>query len=335
MKQPAKIISFVSIILFAVNVHAQNPIELLDDEETSEAGAKGAIYYSFAKGDTIVFSFEVLQGTVSTLDIFEYPEIVKFQRKNFQGKVVKKIPVYKTNCYGFYSSNDSLCKYRCNITRIPGSVASQGYNTEVKMQKETVPLIEPIETVEWHNVTPQVEVMTLKSSSTKYNMLADGGNDRLTRTYHLPEGTLYWIYTLQVDNTKLDQEKADNKLLFDQLQDSKVPSDFKLAGEAILLLTKPPQTGFSSDFFVLDSDNSCRAFLQHNDANWLQYSDYAKRGTQSVSDIVGLPNGNKVYLGFRNMHSYDDIKIVFEVVAAVKKVKYNDEKQVAIFDPFE
>jgi hypothetical protein len=35
------------------------------------------------------------------------------------------------------------------------------------------------------------------------------------------------------------------------------------------------------------------------------------------------------------MHSYDDIKIVFEVVAAVKKVKYNDEKQVAIFDPFE
>ena len=113
-----KALTLLVFIVFAINnISAQEPIDVA--EIAIKIGAKGEeeLYYGFAEGDQIVFSFkEADEREVKEVEIIELPSNSKFQdieTKEIKNKIIK---VNKKGIYKFRFYNSALLKGRiCKV----------------------------------------------------------------------------------------------------------------------------------------------------------------------------------------------------------------------------
>ena len=107
-------------------------------EQTIRLGAKSTetLYYGFAEGDQIIFSFEeVDEKEVKEVEIIEMPENIKF--KDYETKAIKDkiVKVGKKGIFKFRFYNSSLLKSRVcriKIQRIAKNAETANFNTAVK-----------------------------------------------------------------------------------------------------------------------------------------------------------------------------------------------------------
>jgi hypothetical protein len=133
---------FVPLTLFILSfqsftVAQIQPIDVA--ELTLKVGgvSTNELFYGFAEGDQIVFSFEELKGKpLKEIEITELPSNSKFMDFKSTSIIDQKITVYKKSVYKFSFRNTALkgriCKIK--IQRIPKSEDLITFNTEWKWE---------------------------------------------------------------------------------------------------------------------------------------------------------------------------------------------------------
>ena len=121
-------------LLSVFAAYGQKPIDVA--ETSIKVGIKGeeAVYYGFAEGDQLIFSFEEANGKdMKEVEIVEMQGSSKFMEYK-ASKIENKTPtIPRKAIYKFRFANSALsariCKYK--IQRIPASPATQNFNSTV------------------------------------------------------------------------------------------------------------------------------------------------------------------------------------------------------------
>src|SRR6185436_20305381 len=122
---------FGSLSLFT---YGQQPIDIA--ESVVKVGIKGeeAVFYGFAEGDQLIFSFEEANGKeMKEVEIVEMPANARFMDVKTSKIENKTIQVPRTAIYKFRFANSALlprtCKFK--IQRIPKSAVTEKFNSTV------------------------------------------------------------------------------------------------------------------------------------------------------------------------------------------------------------
>ena len=122
------------IAMLSMNIYGQQPIDVA--ESAVKVGIKGeeAVFYGFAAGDQLIFSFEEAKGKeMKEVEILEMPANSRFLDMKTSKIENKTITIPRTAIYKFRFENSALlprvCKFK--LQRIPASAATQNFNTTV------------------------------------------------------------------------------------------------------------------------------------------------------------------------------------------------------------
>lgn len=209
-----QIILATFFLTLMIRLNAQIPIELADN--TLKIGSLGeeVFYYGFAEGDKVIFSFEEIKGKeLKEVEIIEMPGTSKFMDFKTSKIDKKEIIIANTGIYKFRFNNSSvsgrICKF--HVSRIPGSVETQNFNSTVYtrtdydtsyytayekylVRKDTV----------IHNITDQVA---------KVHSVGNLNGNKTTFNFKLPQNTVSWSYYVGVDQEGQDAfQKATEEL---------------------------------------------------------------------------------------------------------------------------
>ena len=118
----------------ALFAQTEAPVEVCDITLRFKGDDEQELYYGFAKGDRIVFSFREMDGqALASVEIAEYPDQVRFQELQTASIDKKVISVPSTAVYRFKFKNDRKEKFcKVIIQRIPASQSTRGFRTSVK-----------------------------------------------------------------------------------------------------------------------------------------------------------------------------------------------------------
>ncbi len=126
----------VFVFAYATNIFAQKPIDVADI--TVKIGSKDEqiLYYGFAEGDQINFSFKEVDGKeIKEVMVSEYPDILKFKDVETKSSAATKtIFVPKKNVYAFRFYNNALLASRTVkvlIQRVPSAEAARSFDTGI------------------------------------------------------------------------------------------------------------------------------------------------------------------------------------------------------------
>jgi hypothetical protein len=125
-----------SLLLTICVTFGQTPIDVTDQTLRIAANSEEVLYFGFAEGDQIVFSFSEVNGKdLKEVEIIEYPSSSKFsdfKTTKIENKTisVQKKAVYK---FRFFNSNllsGRICKIK--IQRIPATEQTKNFITNVR-----------------------------------------------------------------------------------------------------------------------------------------------------------------------------------------------------------
>lgn len=129
-------ILFVALIIGEFSTLAQNsPVNVTDQTLKIGAGQTESLFYGFAAGDEIVFSFEETDGKpLKVIEIIELTENKKFSEFKSSSIAEKRIKVYQNSVFEFRFANEALVGRICKIKidRIPISADLASFNTDWK-----------------------------------------------------------------------------------------------------------------------------------------------------------------------------------------------------------
>lgn len=134
-----KIIFFLYFLLHFATVSAQEPVDVTD--QTFRIGAKKEeeLYFGFARGDKIIFSFLESEGKeLKEIQVLEYPSNARFSDYKTSRIENKVIQVGQKSVYVFRFSNAAITGRTCKIRiqRIPESNETRIFNTAVIWQEQ-------------------------------------------------------------------------------------------------------------------------------------------------------------------------------------------------------
>jgi hypothetical protein len=335
-----KVLLLTLSIFLSLNCFAQiEPVDVADLTIKIGAVSGEDLYYGFAEGDEIIFSFEELKGkALKEIEITELPTNSKFMDFKSTWIADKRIKVNKTAVYKFSFWNSSLAGRVChiNIQRIPKSNELKNFNTNWEWKKlyDTSYVAYTEDSIVGYDTTyipytqkDLVKVDTTCIDKTKNervhtNMNVDG--DVSVVTFYLPQNIrtsyktqeviswAYWFGTAGAPKVSAHLATA-----------SKLVSSFSLVGGlalGVLSLTSST-AGNNINYCVLDNATSKQLFLSES-GGWRYYD---KGDGNSASNRVQSRLQQTVYIGFDNDHTYPvDVNVR---VSAVVVTKIYEDKQ--------
>src|SRR6187551_3935705 len=117
---------FISLLicglLFVAASYGQKPIDIAESSIKVGIKAEEEVYFGFAEGDKLIFSFEEAGGKeMKEIEIIEMPSSSKFLEFKTSKIENKTINIARTGIYKFRFANSAIlprvCKYK--IQRIP------------------------------------------------------------------------------------------------------------------------------------------------------------------------------------------------------------------------
>lgn len=126
-----------SILLIIRWLPAQNLIDVTEQTIKVKALEEEDMYFGFAEGDQLVFSFKELNGKdLKEVEIIEYPGTSKFADFKVSSINSKTIHVLNKSVYRFRFYNGAISGRICRIKiqRIPSSQSTASFNTNVKRE---------------------------------------------------------------------------------------------------------------------------------------------------------------------------------------------------------
>jgi len=154
-----KLVLLLTILFPFVRTYSQlNSVNVTDQTIKIGAGQTESLFYGFAAGDEIVFSFEEIGGKpLKVIEVIELPENKKFSEFKSSGIAEKRIKVYEKSVYEFRFANEAIVGRVCKIKidRIPASSDLVSFNTDWK----------------WHTIYDTTYTPYKKDSLTGYDTL--------------------------------------------------------------------------------------------------------------------------------------------------------------------
>ena len=249
---------FGSLSVFAT--HGQKPIDVA--ESSIKVGIKGeeAVYFGFAEGDQLIFSFEETSGKdMKEVEIIEWPSTSKFMEYKTTKIESKTLTVPRTGIYKFRFANSALiprvCKYK--IQRIPASPATQNFNTTVYTDayNDTTYTSE----VESYIDRSDTVINNFQERLIKVNPLGPGSSKSVFN-FTLPENTVSWSYYISVGNTGQEVYQEAVKTL--AANSGPVLAKFPKYGPLAAVALEAPSyiakldTGQHINYWIVENDNA-------------------------------------------------------------------------------
>src|SRR5690242_16000403 len=125
----------IVLLLTGSLLHAQTPIDVFNRTIKINPVSEDTMYFSFAKGDQVVFDFESVSGRdLMEFEVFQYPHFSKFRKDNQVKMKSEKLSIEETGVYWFRMANRSGTgrDIKLHIWRIPASASTKNFNTTVK-----------------------------------------------------------------------------------------------------------------------------------------------------------------------------------------------------------
>lgn len=127
-------IFIIGLFLWTTTAFGQEPVDVTDQTIKLGGLKEEQLYFGFAAGDKIVFSFKEAENKeLNEIEIVEYPNNSKFSDYKTKQLDNKTITVTKQAVYIFRFKNSALAGRICKIKiqRIPASEESRNFNSTV------------------------------------------------------------------------------------------------------------------------------------------------------------------------------------------------------------
>ena len=310
-------------LLSVVVVYGQKPIDVA--ESSIKVGIKGEemIYFGFAEGDQLIFSFEEASGKeMKEVEIVETPYSSKFMEYKTSKIDNKVIKIAKTGIYKFRFANSALlprvCKYK--IQRIPASPATQNFNTTVYFDEyndttytnEVETFIDRSDTV----------ISNFQDRTIKVNPLTAPGSSKVTFNFVLPENTVAWSYYVCTDKSgqQVYQEAAKTLSINSSRAMEKFPKYSPLAAVALgapSYLTKL-DTGQQINFWIVENENA-ELFKSGEQFR------FVKKG-KGVNEFSRMEPGDRAYdFCLHNDSKEKPVTVLIKITAILINEKFTSE----------
>jgi len=319
--------SFFSLLLYGLlsvaTAYSQKPVDVV--ESSVKVGIKGEemVYYGFAEGDQLIFSFEETGGKeMKEVEIVEMPSSSKFLEFKTSKIENKTINIARTGIYKFRFANSALlprvCKYK--IQRIPANATTQNFNTTVYFDEyndttytnEVETFIDRSDTV----------INNFQDRTIKVNPLTAPGSSKVTFNFVLPENTVSWSYYVCADKVaqQVYQEASRSLAANAPRVIEKFPKYGPLAAVALdapSYITKL-DTGQHINFWIVEDDN---AELFKNGEQFR----FIKKG-KGINEFSRMEPGDRAfYFCLHNDYKDTPVTVMVKITAILINEKFTSE----------
>lgn len=314
MKQKL-LISLIAIIAFTKPGISQEQAVDVTDQTIKIGGAGGSkdLYFGFAEGDQIVFSFKEADGKkLKQIDISEYPGTPEFSDYKTSEIDKKVIHINHKGIYQFHFENGALGGRICQITiqRIPAGDATKNFNTDVV----------------WKNVNDTTydegtERYLIKSDTASIDLSSPAilVHSRLNLTednheyffFRLPENTIKWAYYIGVGQEGAKEfEDATGKAA---KVVSKIPGYGALTALALygVQLFTTLQSGESITYALVEGEQN-RDLFMHDQGG---YQEYKEGNVINDFERMTSPINGNLYFCFKNTNKVQASTITLKINA--------------------
>ena len=304
------------------------------------------LYFSFAKGDVIVFNIEMIQGgNLKEIEVYELPNTKIFSEYKLERLTNKKIQIKNKGLYKFRFYNSSLIKKVCRIKidRIPFNETTQKFNTNWKWGTvgDTIYSSYKADSIVGYNVVSLNEKVKELSKTENFEEILFNKNQRVHSNYNvnnnkvfmkveLPKNSITdlkeekiigWAYWIGVgeegQKAYLDNTKIISKLVKEVTSFYATPlAGFAMGAVTEMLIPKKGEDVYYT--FLSDLENAEKfmkgqSYSQFDKGNGI--AAYGKNNSKTSGTFyIGLANDNKI-------SSIDvDVKVV--AIKEVKTFKY-------------
>jgi hypothetical protein len=303
---------FLMIMIFgslSLLTYSQQPIDIA--ESVVKVGIKGeeVVYYGFAEGDQLIFSFEEAGGKeMKEIEIIEMPANSRFMDVKTSKIENKTINVPRTAIYKFRFANSALlpraCKYK--IQRIPASTATQKFNSTVYFDNynDTSYVTE----VESYVDRTDTVINNFQDRIVKVNPATAPGSSKTTFNFTLPENTVAWSYYIYTDKAGQQAYLEAGKNLTSNA--GAVIEKFPKFGPLAAVAIEAPSylarldTGQHINYWIVENEN---AELFQNG----QQFRFVKKG-KAINDFAKMEAGDRAF-HFCLHNDYKDVPVTVTV----------------------
>ena len=310
-------------LLSVVVANGQKPVDVAESSIKVGIKAEEEIYFGFAEGDKLIFSFEETNDKeMKEVEIVEMPSTSKFLEFKTSKIENKTINVARTGIYKFRFANSALlprvCKYK--IQRIPAGAATQNFNTTVYFDEynDTTYTNE----VETYIDRSDTVISNFQDRIIKVNPLTAPGSSKVTFNFTLPENTVSWSYYVSADKggQQIYQEAA--KTL--NTNSSSVIEKFPKYGPLAAVALNAPSylskidSGQHINYWIVEDEN---AELFKNGEQFR----FVKKG-RGENDFSRMEPGGRAYF-FCLHNDYKDVPVTVtvKITAVLINEKFTSE----------
>lgn len=306
----------IPLLLLIPMVFGQSLVDVAETTLKVSALGEEVLYYGFAEGDQLVFSYQELNGKeLKELEVLEFPSSSKFmdyKTTKIDGKILN---ISRTGIYQFRLSNSALSGRVCKIKiqRIPASDLTKNFNSSVYWKgiqdtsfiaREERYLVKSDTAIhEVYSSNPQISSQTALNGNKNYQVV----------DFDLPNNTVAWSFYIGTGNegsTEYDNARA--RFISAASSLSKIAGYGPLAPLAL--------TGLSYFSKIQGDDNVKYWFL--NDSRSVNlfstgqsFLQYKKGDVINEASRMTFPLNGKVYLALLNDNTMEPIKVTIRVAA--------------------
>ena len=308
------IFTLLFLLMSTVSAVAQSLITVTETNLKLPILGEEFLYFGFAEGDQLVFSFEELSGKdLKEVEILEYPSTSRYKEYKTRAIQNKKLTVPRTGIYQFRFANTVVLQKTCKIKieRVAGSEATKNFNSTVYWRTVYDTTYRKLQQ---HTAAPDQYKTVSLLLPTAYHLNANtGGNhSQVIAPISLPDFSAEWYYKYTVVT---DKDKAEA-----------LKSTLDLKGTLNKLITEKGGLSFSADSMLAPAGaDTCRIYLldESNQQMFESKSNFRhfKEGTRekATSGVVKIKTANfpNAYLGIKNPNAQTGIYVVIEAVAII------------------
>ncbi|WP_066832739.1 hypothetical protein [Rufibacter ruber] len=304
------------------------------DLEVQVAGTAQPVtqfHYAFQAGDVVVLNLENKAKVNYKLTVTEYfsnSPLYATEEAKKVNNLKLNIPQKSVYTITLQSLSETSTRSHFTLTRIPGSAATQHFNTHVAWRT--------VQDTTWTTATQKVLVKTelvpepLLDKTFRVSSRASlGSNNRTYERFKLPAGTKHWVYWVGVGQESVEALQETGKTLAKGASALLTGSN-PLVAFGLGLLPQLPQVKSSGyiSYYLLNQKNA--ALFKNEEEGWKPYavakgqdvlSDYGKvLATQTPKTEDGY-----LYLGFDNPSTITGLDLTLKVVAFVEQPTYQNK----------
>lgn len=292
------------------------PVDVTDQTiKIGGAGGSKDLYFGFAEGDQIIFSFKEADGKkLKQIDISEYPSTPEFSDYKTAQIDKKVMHVNHKGIYQFHFENGALSGRICQITiqRIPASEATKNFNTDIVWKNVNDTTYD--EGTERYLIKSDTAVVNLISQRSKIHSKTNlSGVNYMNLPFDLPINTIAWSYYIGVsqageqvlDNATTQLSKTAGPIL------SRIPGYGPMAALALGSVSYLTQltSGDAVDYYITDGSNV--NLFPANRFNYIKGST----GTINTFSRMTSPLSGTYYVCLYNENVVEPIQVIVKVTA--------------------